>query len=155
MSDYRPVGLSVCRTIGLSDQRAVGLTGCRIIGLSDQWAVGLTSCRIIATLSNVKKWNYSLPLYHKIILLFNFFFEKKPPQEFIPDCKIVLVPIIHDKSGFQFILYLVVCEQEWHSLGKTAQLLHYRTMCSFASHYSESPSWYSLSSDIKFMCQYL
>ena len=35
------VGLSGCRTIGLSDYRAVGLSGCRTIGLSDYRAVGI------------------------------------------------------------------------------------------------------------------
>ena len=31
LSDYRTVGLSVCRTIGLSDYQTVGISDCRII----------------------------------------------------------------------------------------------------------------------------
>ena len=42
LSDYRTVGLSDRRIIGLSDYRTVGLSDRRIIGLSDYRTIGLS-----------------------------------------------------------------------------------------------------------------
>ena len=47
------VGLSGCRTIGLSDYRVVGLSGCRTIGSSDYRAVGILGLNLDYTKTGI------------------------------------------------------------------------------------------------------
>ena len=60
------IGLSDCRTIGLSDYRTVRLSDCRTIGLSDYRTVGLSDCRTIG----LSDYSYGPIMYYVLYVMF-------------------------------------------------------------------------------------